>query len=329
MPRRYAVSSAPSFSVPGEFAPAFPRDLRSEVIQSRDNKWLKAFRAALRGGGPDPDEPIGVEGPKLVEEAFCAGLDAAALLVSAAGESELLRILYAAGQTEKGIPRSRILRTTDKLFASVAGTETPQGVAALFRRHEWRFEDLLHGAPSRDGDLRGDAPLVIVLAGVQDPGNVGTIMRSAEAFGATGAIAARGTADPWSPKAVRASAGSALRLPLLRGMAVPTTLVQLRVAGLKIYAATSKSKADEQAEHKHREQPTHAEKTRLTAELSGPSAIFIGSEGHGLPPEVEHAADALISVPISESVESLNAAVAASIVLYEAAKHRRTHSNGR
>src|SRR5215472_6572952 len=311
MPRRYPVPSAPSVGVPGESAPDFPGDLRSEVIQSRDNKWLKAFRAALRGGGPDPDEPIGVEGPKLVEEAFCAGLDAAALLVSAAGESELLRILYAAGQTEKGIPRSRILRTTDKLFASVAGTETPQGVAALFRRHEWRFEDLLHGAPSRDGELRGDAPLVIVLAGVQDPGNVGTIMRSAEAFGATGAIAARGTADPWSPKAVRASAGSALRLPLLRGMAAPVLLAQLKMHEVQIVAASLRAKREA------------ANRVEAHGILRGRAAIFIGNEGAGLAPEIERAADARMAIPMSETVESLNAAVAASLLLYEAARQRR------
>ena len=106
-----------------------------------------------------------------------------------------------------------MLRTTDKLFEGVAGTEAPQGVAALFRQRAWGFDDVLRGP----GAMRGSSPLVVVLAAVQDPGNVGTILRSAEAFGATGAVATRGTADPWSPKALRASAGSALRLPVLRG----------------------------------------------------------------------------------------------------------------
>ena len=104
-----------------------------DLITSRDNKWLKTFRAALRGTGPAESEPIGVEGPKLVEDALLSGLQAEALLVSDAGEPDLERILCAASESEAGIPRSRVLRTTDKLFASVAGTETPQGVAALFR----------------------------------------------------------------------------------------------------------------------------------------------------------------------------------------------------
>jgi TrmH family RNA methyltransferase len=278
-----------------------------DPITSRDNKWLKAFRAALRGSGPDTGEPIGVEGPKLVEEAVRAGLEAEALLVSESGERELERILFTASESDPGIPRSRILRTTDKLFASVAGTEAPQGVAALFRQPEWTFEDVLRGAPSRDGALSGDVPLVVVLAGVQDPGNVGTILRSAEAFSATGAIASRGTADPWSPKSVRASAGSALRLPVLRGIALPILLAQLRVAQVRVYSASCKT-----------------QKPRGVADLREASAIFIGSEGHGLPAEVEHASDAQISVPMSEAVESLNAAVAASIVLYEAARQRKS-----
>jgi len=278
-----------------------------DPITSRDNKWLKAFRAALRGSGPDTGEPIGVEGPKLVEEAVRAGLEAEALLVSEAGERDLERILLAASESDPGIPRSRILRTSDKLFASVAGTEAPQGVAALFRQPEWTFEDVLHGAPSREGALGGEVPLIVVLAGVQDPGNVGTILRSAEAFGATGAIASRGTADPWSPKSVRASAGSALRLPVLRGIALPILLAQLRVAQVRVYSASSKTR-----------------KPRGVADLREASAIFIGSEGHGLSAEVEHVSDAQISVPMSEAVESLNAAVAASIVLYEAARQRKS-----
>lgn len=282
-----------------------------DAITSRDNKWLKMFRAALQGAGPGEDEPLGVEGPKLIEEAVRSGLEVEALLVCDAGEQALERILRAAGATEAGIPRARILRTTDKLFAGVAGTEAPQGVAALFRQRGWSFDDIIRGAPARDGALPRGTPLVIVMAGIQDPGNVGTALRSAEAFGATGAIATRGTTDPWSPKALRASAGSALRLPLLRGMAIPIVLTQLRVAGLKIYAASARTN------------PESSSRETVSADLREPSAVFIGSEGAGLPPEVEHAADARISIPISDSVESLNAGVAASVLLYEAARQRK------
>jgi TrmH family RNA methyltransferase len=291
------------------------------MIRSRDNKWLKQFRAALRGSGPESGEPIALEGPNLVEEGLHAGLEPEALLVSETGERELGRILNAASQSETGIPRQRVLRTTDQLFGTVAGTESPQGVAALFRQREWAFEDLLRGIASADGAFRGDAPLVMVLVGVQDPGNVGTVIRSSEAFCATGVIATRGTAHPWSPKAVRASAGSALRLPLLRGIAAPVAIAQLRVAGVKIYAAATRACTDDRGE------PKTSRKLIDTSALREAAAVFIGSEGHGLPPEVEHSADGTISIPISQTVESLNAAIAASILLYEASRQRRPEPN--
>ena len=280
----------------------------ADVITSRDNKWLKQFRAALRGTGPRNGEPIGVEGPKLIEEALRSGLEAEALLVSEGGEREAGRILKAAEASDAGISRSRVLRTTDKLFEGVAGTEAPQGVAALFRQREWEFDDVLRGP----GEMRASSPLVIVLAAVQDPGNVGTILRSAEAFGATGAVASRGTADPWSPKALRASAGSALRLPVLRGLAIPVVLAQLKMAKVKIYAASS-ARADRAS----------------GADLREPAAIFVGNESSGVPAEVKRAADAIISIPMAETVESLNAGVAASLVLYEAARQRNAAAQGK
>jgi TrmH family RNA methyltransferase len=287
--------------------------LSEEPITSRENKWLKIFRAVLRGTGPAEGEPIGVEGPKLVEDALRSGLEAEALLVSEAGEaSELERILRAAGESVTGIPRSRVLRTTDKLFASVAGTETPQGVAALFRQRGWEFDDVVRGAAAVDGSLRGDAALVVVMAAVQDPGNIGTIVRSAEAFGATGVVTTRGSADPWSPKALRASAGSGLRVPLLRGMAVPVLLAQLRVAGVKIVAASSHSGAAGSV---------GADDT--APDLRLPVAIFIGNEGAGLAREIDSVSDGRISIPMTAGVESLNAGVAASVVLYEAARQRK------
>ena len=284
--------------------------MAQDTITSRDNKWLKAFRAALSGTGPSEARSLGVEGAKLVTDAFSSGLEAEAILVSETGERALAQILEAAASSQTGIPRGRIFRTTDKLFAAIAGTETPQGIAALFRQPIWGLEDLLRGRPGHDGAFSGATPLIVVMAGVQDPGNVGTIVRSAEAFGATGAIATRGTADPWSPKALRASAGSALRIPLLRGMAVPVLLAQLRFSQVRIVVAKA-----------HETTQRHSG-ISLKECLQGPAAIFVGNEGAGLPAEVEHAADANISIAMSDAVESLNAGVAAAIVLYETAKIR-------
>jgi TrmH family RNA methyltransferase len=261
---------------------------KSERLESRENRWLRRFRAALEWRTEKDAALVGVEGPRLVEEALRSGLPVDSLLVADSGERHLARLkpLLPGGL--------RVLRTSDRLFASVADTETPQGIALLAEPKKWRMEDLL-----------GVAPLVIVLAGVQDPGNVGTIVRAAEAFGASGVIACRGSAHPLAPKAVRASAGSVFRLPVLAGAPAADTLAELRRRGLRQCAATlAGGKAPEESE------------------LTGACAIWIGSEGSGLPPEIERAADVRIRIPLCAPVESLNAAAAATVLLYVAVRQR-------
>ncbi len=262
---------------------------KSERLESRENRWLKRFRAALQERPGEQASPVGVEGPRLVEEGLRSGLEIEALLVADSAERHLARLkaLLPAGL--------RVLRTSDRLFASVAGTETPQGIALLVEPRNWRMEDLL-----------GAAPLVVVLAGVQDPGNVGTIVRAAEGFGASGVIACRGSAHPLAPKSVRASAGSVLRVPTLAGAAPQNILAELRSLGLRQYAASLSG--DEMPQY---------------ADFRVPCAIWIGSEGGGLPPEIERQADARIRIPTVAGVQSLNAAIAAAVLLYEAARQRR------
>ncbi|MGC1106390.1 MAG: RNA methyltransferase [Candidatus Acidiferrales bacterium] len=272
-----------------------PRARQSAPITSRGNHWLKTFRAALHSSRPE-DGHIALEGVHLVSEAIRSGLKIEAILASASGERHL-----AALQDEPDRP-TLILRTTDKLFASVAATETPQGIAALARAPEFTLENLLRGANS----------LVVVMVAAQDPGNIGAILRSAEAFGATGVIATRGTAHPYSPKALRASSGSSLRLPVRADLAAPIALAQLRVSGLKILAASSSRNAAAQRPDE--------------LDLRAPFALLVGNEGAGLAPEIERSADALIRIQLAEPVESLNAAVAASLILYEAARQRRANA---
>jgi TrmH family RNA methyltransferase len=197
---------------------------KASLITSRDNSWLKRFRTALAREQTGEGGIVGVEGFRLVEAALGSGLPVAALLVSESGERHLAQF------GDSLAPEVQILRTTDRLFAGIADTQTPQGVAALVRPKLSTFEDV----------IPGDA-LVVVLVGVQDPGNVGTILRSAEAFGATGVAACSaggvGTANPLMPKALRASAGAALRLPILQGTSAAILMAQLRVSGVKMYAA--------------------------------------------------------------------------------------------
>jgi TrmH family RNA methyltransferase len=268
-----------------------------EPVTSRDNRWLKRFRSALAGDASG--ELIGIEGPRLVETALRSGVEISALLVSQTGGRHLAPL-------QQWIPpATRLLRTTDRLFARAAATEAPQGIAALVRPRTATFDDLVRGLP-----------LVLVMAGVQDPGNVGALVRTAEAFGASGAAACpaagTGTANPFGPKALRASAGAALRLPILRGVAAPILLAQLRVAGVRLYAACV-------------DWPQAV--APWEADWRVPAALLVGNEAAGLPPEMVRSADAVVRIPQSTAPDaaapdSLNAAVAGSILLYEAARQR-------
>lgn len=266
---------------------------------------------ALRGGLPTESGFVGVEGVRLVEEALRSGCHIHSVLISESGQRHYERLAPLIDRPEMGFPT---LRTTDRLFEGLADTEHPQGVAALVKPRETSFDDLVNSAGS------ACAPLLVVLAGVQDPGNVGTILRTAAAFGATGAATAAsgvsGTASPYSPKALRASAGAALHLPILAGMSLAILLTQFKIASIRTLASSVR-------EPKNGGQPLLAP---WQVDWCQPIALLIGNEGAGLPQEIEGSADARIHIPMATGVESLNAAAAAAVVFYEAARQRNSVS---
>jgi RNA methyltransferase, TrmH family len=279
----------------------------SDVISSRDNRWLKAFRMALRGGLATEKGCVGVEGVRLVEEALASGCRIEAVLFGESGERHRERLAPMIAKPEMAFP---VLKTTDRLFEGIADTEHPQGVAALVEPRNVEITDLLatpEGACS---------PLLVVLAGVQDPGNVGTIVRTAAAFGATGAVTSAtgqaGTASPFSPKALRASAGAALHLPVVAGMSLAILLTQLKVNGIHTLASCVHDAT------KGGTAPTSPWKV----DWCQPIALLVGNEGAGLPEEIVHGADARIYIPMARGVESLNAAAAAAVLFYEAYRQR-------
>ncbi len=230
-----------------------------------------------------------IEGVRILEEAIRSGLRFHAVFFSESAEGHANRLLPQIGaHVETAV-------LPDKLFASIVPSETPQGVAALVRYRQNSVEDVLAKLAA--------GPLVVV-TGLQDPGNLGTILRSAEAFGAAGVILGEGTVSPFNSKVVRGSAGSIFRLPVVRGKLIEV-LPQLREKSVRLLATSS---------HKGVPLPE--------ADLDWPIAVLIGGEGAGIPKDVMAKIDEIVAIPHSGQVESLNAGVAASIVLYEIARRK-------
>jgi TrmH family RNA methyltransferase len=260
------------------------------IVSSKQNARLKELRRALASPGRKAEGMAGIEGPHLVEEALRAGLRISTVFVAEG-------MLHHVEKSVRLQPEVEVLVLPSAILAPVLSTETPQLVAALVEPRLWSWEDLI-------SSRRDTAPLILVLAGLQDPGNLGTIVRSAEAFGATGIVSLPGTVSPWNPKAVRASAGSILRMPFLT--ADPeAAFLRLHDHDITIWTtATSRAREIQQAK------------------LGVPVAVVIGNEGNGVPDDIARMADARLTIPCPGPVESLNAAVAASILLYEAARQR-------
>ena len=259
------------------------------IVQSKQNARLKQLRRVLAQPGRAPGGLAGIEGPNLLEEALRAGLHIACVFVAQDAE-QLLNTLSLADDIE-------ILLLPRELLAPALATESPQPIAALVEPPDWTWAHVL-------GVHDKNASLVLVLAGLQDPGNLGTILRSAEAFGANGIISLPGTVSAWNSKAVSASAGSVFRVPLLA--ATPDEcFLRLREAGVKVLSTAVRG-----AEPANR------------ADLTGSVALLIGNEGNGIPKELAARAGGTITIPCPGPVESLNAAVAASVLLYEASRQR-------
>ena len=266
-------------------------ETRLRHVTSRQNALVKDLRKAFTQSEATAEGAIAIEGIRIIEEAIRSGLRFQAIFFSESGKSHAVRLLpQISSHTEA-------LLLPDEIFASAVSTESPQGVAALVRLKPARLDDLLQGL--------GEDSLLVAAGGIQDPGNLGTIIRSAEAFSARGVLLGEKTVSHFNPKVVRASAGSLFREPLIR-VKLGETVELLKQHGVRVVATSS-----------------HKGKPLYEADFTGPVLIVIGSEGAGLPPAILAEADELVTIPHSARVESLNAGVAASLVMYEAARQRR------
>jgi TrmH family RNA methyltransferase len=264
----------------------------SPVITSRANPRVKQLRAAFAGNVRLADGLVAIEGENLIREALRSGI--------------ALRTVFLSEHTAapSWLPRDlETLYLADSIFGSAVDTQSPQGIAALVEPPQWQLESVLTANPKHHA-----TPLLLIAAGLQDPGNLGTLIRSAEAFAATAVLTTPGTVSPWNQKALRASAGSVFRVPVVSVTA--NGLAAFKSGGIRILAAVAPESNSDSA----------------IPDLTQPAALMIGNEGAGISHELLALADARVSIPTPGPVESLNAAIAGSLLLYEAFRQRQATS---
>ena len=277
--------------------PALTVQHRLRRIEGRHNPLVKQLRQAFSRSELTDAGDCAIEGLRILEEAIRSGLRFSSVFFRESAQDRASRLLPQIGA------QVETLLLPDKLFDSLVPSESPQGVAALVRLKEFSLDDVAE---------RLQVGPLVVLAGLQDPGNLGTILRSSEAFGSAGVVLGEGTVSAFNSKVVRASAGSVFRLPIVHGQGKSGTAKleevseKLRSQGVRLIATSS-----------HKGTPLDQ------ADLASPAAIFFGNEGSGLPRDLMAKMDEVIVIPHTPQVESLNAGVAASIVLYEAARQRK------
>jgi TrmH family RNA methyltransferase len=261
-----------------------------ETIHSRSNPLFRQLRTLKQRGALD--ELMLLEGGKLVEEALAAGIQLVAVAI-ADGFARSPRGQALLQAVERCGIEPRLLG--DSLLASVSEVETSQGVLAIARRPVFEEDEIYRGHP-----------LVLVAMAIQNPGNLGALLRVAEAAGATGAYLTIGSADPYSWKALRGAMGSAFRLPSICAVDAKDLLQRLHSRGVVSLAAVTSGGVPYDR-----------------VEMRRPLAVWLGNEGAGLPQDLICQIEEHVTVPLAPLVESLNVAVAGGLLLFEAARQRR------
>jgi TrmH family RNA methyltransferase len=262
-----------------------------EQITSLKNNRVKEWASLKQKKFRDRTGTYLAEGIRLVEEALYANVPMEALLFSGDLESGKFDKIINRG-AGNGVPMYEV---TDPIMEHIADTKTPQGVIAVLKKTEGDADAFV---------AKKENPLYLVLDGIQDPGNMGTMIRTADAVGATGVLVDRTCVDVYNPKVVRATMGSLFHLPVFE-VDLREMLPRLKEQGVSVVGAA-----------------VDAEETVFQANLTGAVAMVIGSEAHGLSEEIADFLDKEITLPMPGQAESLNAAVAASVMLYEALRQR-------
>ncbi|HLM65305.1 MAG TPA: RNA methyltransferase [Acidimicrobiales bacterium] len=260
-----------------------------EVIGVRHPTVKRLRRLSRRRSSRTDEGAFVVDGPGLLAEALDAGVAIDEVVAEPGAPADLLARATAAGAVVRHAASGTLAGATD--------TTTPQPTAAVAR---------LPGASVAEVVGR-TGPLALVLAGVADPGNAGTLLRSAEAAGAGAVLFCDGSVDPYGPKCVRSSAGSLFRLAVVRAASSDEVLGALRAVGIPTVATVARGPA-----------PAYDQ-----VDLAGPVALVLGSEAHGLADAVRRAVDTAVTIPMAGPTESLNVAMAGTVLCFEALRQRR------
>jgi TrmH family RNA methyltransferase len=244
---------------------------------------LVQLRKAIRQGTLTDEGLLPIEGPILLEEARLSGL-------------QIAEVFVRSGTTFDREPIEQVYEIPNEIFKTLQETEHSQGILATVRLPGFRLSDVLNTVPA----------LIIILGRLQDPGNVGTILRLGEAFGATGCVALTGTASFHNGKVLRASAGSVFRMPHVAGADLAGLTGALKASSIRLVGTSP-------AAHSSIEE----------WDWRTPTAILVGNEGSGLSSEEQASCDTVLRIPHCRTVESLNSAIATAVILYEASRQRR------
>ncbi len=261
-------------------------------LSSKDNKLIKNLHSLSNAKHRYKKRTFLIEGVKIVEEALRDNLGVLTVIAS----PSLMRH-YGKGIIKLAESRGvDILWIAERLMDALAESKTPQPIMATVQMQQHTEEEL----------LAKSSKLIIVAHQLQDPGNLGTIIRTAEAAGASGIVVSPHTVDPYNAKTVRASMGSILRMPVVPVNDLPAMIRKCRQAGFQTVATV-----------------LTGDKTHFDINLTIPTVVLLGQEGSGLPEEMMPEIDQQIRIPMAETIESLNVAAAAAVILYEAMRQKR------
>jgi TrmH family RNA methyltransferase len=264
------------------------------MITSKSNSQVREIRLLKEARHRHARGEYFAEGVRLVEEVLSQALPVKKVVHSPRLE-ETPRGTALLSLVRTRISTAERLYVSDEVMGSISDARSHQGILAVLGKSEYTWEDI----EKKDG-------VILLLPGLQDPGNLGAIFRVAEAGGGAGLVLSPQCTDPYSPKAVRASMGSLFRLPFLTPQDFHGCLGVLRSKGYRLWAAAARG-----------------ETSLWEADLARRTAVLFGQEGTGLPEDLIRAADGLLSIPMAPVAESLNVAMAAGLVVYEAFRQRQ------